>query len=499
MAMRHLLAVAVALLMFALVQISTWGPNPATERLAIDLKPAALRLSTLIQLAGTPEFRQYLDIVTMANNTQAQALRQLSMLVKTLDFEMSRLAYAVAQNNITEANDAYAKAKSALDQIKKTLTELGLWEGAKEYYTAAYVRLENYRQALEKKTPSNITLRAPQRVRAGQTITLHISVRPPNGTLLIYLNEALIREEAVLNKKEVSVRINVYKPAVVLTAVYIPRDAKYGPSRANATLNVDYLNTTVSLQCPPNVKWGSAVKINGTVTSNTDHVTLRVGKNVVNITTTNGTFSAVINSTDLTPGTYLLRLYVPPSGMYAPAAATCVLNITADPPPLNKPTALISGLPTALTPYFYYTPSILETTGPKNLTIYIPPHLPYSEATVQLNTWVINPVQIGAAFGLLAFFTATVLRRRPREPTPQPHVLEPTPLDYATLAAQYLRKTAQRLGISLTPGTTIRELIDAVYKIDQAAYRRIEKIGKRLEEVLYGGAEPREEDYDALR
>lgn len=495
MAVRHLIAVAASLLLFVLVQMATWGPNPAAERLAIDVRPAALRLSTLISLAGTPEFRQYIGVVALANNTQAQALRQLATLLKTLDFEMGRLAYAVAQGNVTEARGAYARAKDSLEQIRKLLIDLGLWEGAREYYTAAYVKLERYRQAFEKKTPSNISLQAPARVRAGQTAVLNVTVRPPGGTLLIYLDRDLIREESVAEKRTVSIKINVYKPSVLLTVVYLPNDARYSPSQVNTTIYVDYLNTTLIVKCPPVVKWGDVVEISGTVTSGARRVVLQVGRSAVNITTINGSFTAVVNTTELAPGAYRLRLYAPPSGMYAPANYTCLLNITADPPPLSTPGVLISGLPVALTPYFYYTPSFLESTGPKNLTIYIPPRFPYSEAVVRLDTWVINPVQIGAAVGLLAFLTAAVLKNRP---TPQTFS-EPAPRDYAALAAQYLRRTAQRLGILVTPGMTIRELIAAVREVDEVVYKKVEKIGRRLEEVLYGGAQPSEEDYEALR
>ncbi|MEM3326670.1 MAG: hypothetical protein QXK63_04410, partial [Thermoproteus sp.] len=419
MTAKYLAAVAAALLLFALLQVTTKGPNPTAESLAIEVKPAALSLAAIMQMAGTPQFQQYAETLALANNTNAQTLRQLATLMKDLDSEMKTLEEALAQNNATEAQNAYAKAQSDLNQIKGLLTELGIWDQAKDYYTAAYLRLEAYGRALQRKASSNVTLQAPQRVRAGGTMTINITVSPPNGTLLIYLDGNLTGEAAIAKRKAIRLPVNIYKPQIELAVVYVPNSPQYGPSSANATIGVEYLNTTIEAQCPQ-ATWGEAVKINGTITSDAKYVTVKIDNMAENATAVGGTFSAVVNTTELTPGPHVAKIYAPPS-----ANATCLLNITAEPPPLRIPNVLIAGVPLALTPYYRYTPSLLESTGPKRLALYIPPHFPYSGATVEAEVILINPLQIAAVAGLAAFLAA-VLRRRA-----QTAVWRETPSDFA--------------------------------------------------------------------
>lgn len=496
--MKYVIVVAVALLLFALLQTTAAGPKPWLESPHVELKPIGLKLSSLAQLAGSPEFRQYAELILLANNTQAEKIRQLATLVKQLDAEMSTLASAVAEKNFTEAKRAYAAAKATLEQIRRLLLELKLWEEAKDYYTAAYLRVESYGKALEERPPANLTLIAPSKARAGSTIYIEAWAQPPNGTLSIFLEGRLVKEVPLQGHVRVPVVLNVYKPEAVVSALYMPNDGKHGAAQANATIHVEYVNTTIRLQCPTEVKWGRAASLEGVVSSDVQQVVVKIGELTMNASVSRGVFQVLVNTTALPPGVYNATVYAPPSGIYAPASASCVFNITAEPPPLAQPPqVLIAGIPAALTPYFRYTPSLLEATGYRKFAIYIPPHMPYSGAVAEFEAVLINPVQIIALGGFAVFLTTMALKRARRVDAEVR--LEYMPYDYSVLAARYLRALAQRLGITLFPGTTIRELLSEVAKVDKSLYEKAWKIGRRLEEVLYGGAQPTAEDYEELR
>ena len=494
--MKYVAAIAAALALFAAVQLAVKGPNPAAESMVIEVRPAALKLSQLVALAGLPEFRQYAAAIAAANSSAAQELRKLAALVKALDDETTQLAAAAAAKNATAAQTHYANAKSLLEQIRKTLTSLGLWDAAKDYYTAAYLRIEALRRTAEEKPKAKLWLDAPTAAEAGSRVIIRTTVEPPNGTLFIYLDGALINQTRIAKSYTVTVAIRKYTQVVEISAVYVSDDQRYGTAENKTVIRVVYKNATLALQCPPEVKWGDTLTVAGTTNSPAKAATIRLGRAAFNVTVSEGRIYAAINTTALAPGVYNLTVSIPPSGAYAPASASCTVNITAPPPPLRLPTLLIAGLPTAITDHYYYTPNIFEPTGTRKFSIYVPPNYPYAGAYVEFTATVVNPLQIGAAAALAAFLAATAAKRARAVRAPPP---APTPYTYAELAAMYLRQAAAKLGIALKPGTTIRELLSAVREVDEEVYRKLAKVGRRLEEVLYAGEQPTPQDYEELR
>ncbi|MEZ0248551.1 MAG: DUF4129 domain-containing protein [Thermoproteus sp.] len=493
--MKYALVVATALLLFAAaLQLTTKGPNPNAEALAIDVRPAALKLAEALAVAGTPQYREYEGLAALANSTQAQQIRSLAYLVQSLNRDMSSLASAVAAGNKTAASIYYASAQSRLAQIRTLLTQMGLWESAKGYYLSAYAKLEAYRQALENKTPAVVEVYAPEAVEAGGTARILAETRPPNGTLLVYLDGVLTNTTRTGRAAEIAVRIAAYKPSVNITVAYIPDDPHYSAAVNTTAIKVIYYNSTLELQCPGEVQWGGTLYVRGRTDSAAPLVAIRIGDVVENFTTAGGAFEAELNTSMLAPGRHKVTAYLPPSGMYSPASATCLVNITAEAPQARVPALLVAGVPTPITGYYAYTPGPLVPTGPAHVVIYVPPHYPYSAAEIEADVFVVNPIQIATAAGLAAALAAMLRRRRAAGPPD----LKPAD-DYAALAARYIREAAARAGISLTPGATIREVLAALRARNEELYERLARIGRRLEEVLYAGEEPTPEDYEELR
>jgi len=501
--MKYVAAIAVALALFAAVQLAVKGPNPAAESMAIEVRPVALKLSQLIALAGLPEFRQYAAIIAAANSTVAQELRKLATLVKDLDREMSLLSKAAALKDRESAQLHYTGVKADLEQIRKMLVSLGIWDLAKDYYTAAYLRAEALMKSLEEKetaeekVPAKLLLYAPSVVYAGDKATVAVEVDPPSGSLYIYLDGGLVDEAKIGRNYTFTIPINVYKPSVELLAVYVPQDPKYGSAENKTTIQVVYVSPELKLQCPREVAWGNMLIITGSTTSRAKTATLRIGWLTAVATASNGSLVWKINTTALTPAVYSAAASLPPQGIYAPATASCTVNITAPAPPVKTPWLLIAGVPVQITDYYTYTPSPLEPTGPHTISIYIPPHYPYAGIRVEFTALVLNPLQIGAAAALALALVAPFLKKR-QAAAAQP-LDTPTPYTYAELAAMYLRQAAARLGIALKPGTTIRELLSAVREVNEEAYKKLAKVGRRLEEVLYAGEQPTPQDYEELR
>ncbi|MEM0464164.1 carboxypeptidase-like regulatory domain-containing protein [Pyrobaculum sp.] len=231
------------------------------------------------------------------------------------------------------------------------------------------------------------------------------------------------------------VRASVYKPNVVVKAVYIPPPgAPYKPSNASATLHVLYNETRLSLKAPTSVTWGENIVVE---ISQTPPVARRIvvalsnDTGVVYRTIANGTV-AVIPTRGIAPGRYRLTASAPGAGPYAPASASTEVFVNAFKPEivLKPPQLAIAGAPLDLRvetrPELKYQAYIggqsvngslplTVPTGYAKLAVRTAPSPPYAPAEATAQIFVVNPLQLAplAAAPLAAAFARRALRKAP--------------------------------------------------------------------------------------
>lgn len=253
----------------------------------------------------------------------------------------------------------------------------------------------------------------------------------------IYLDNTLATAVLTDTKGEYKavVRASIYKPNVVVKAVYIPPPgAPYKPSNASTTLHVLYNETRLYLKAPTSVTWGEDIVVE---VSQTPPVARRIvvalsnSTGVVYRTAANGS-TAVIPTRGLAPGRYRLTASAPGAGPYAPAWASTEVTVEALKPEvvLKPPQLALAGaaldLQVETRPDLKYqvyiggelingTTPLTVPTGYAKLVVKTTPSPPYAPAEATAQIFVVNPLQLAP---LAAAPLVLVLARRPRRKAP---------------------------------------------------------------------------------